>query len=186
MPFRLKNLRVDEISSVDRGAARGARVLITKSASATNERVSPMSATDLLKMDRAVGVSVAKNISKLMDEHGMTLDQAATLLHRYQKDGGYSVRTDDDDSPKRREDASHGESKEVEPDYKPSLYPASASNADAPVRDSALWEGEVRRLMAEHGLSRAGAIAELKARETKKFDVAMTKQLRIEKAARGW
>lgn len=150
-PHKLTKLVIDEVSSVPAGAARGARVLITKRLDQEKEK--PMSAVDVLKQDGRVAFDVARNIKKLMDA-GLPYDQAATQVFRFEKQGGY---------------------REVEPELAPTGYYAeSASDKDAPVRDSKAWEGEIPRLMAERSLTRQQAI-----------DVLGTRSHRAEKIAKG-
>ena len=108
MANRLRNLEIFEVSSVDKGAAHGARVVLTKR---HDERENQMSALD---QDRRVASDVSKNIKYLMDR-GLSRDEAATQVFRFEKAGGYSGAEDGEDisnSPKRRTSPSHGAAEE--------------------------------------------------------------------------
>ena len=96
MPNKLTKLEISEVSSVSRGAAKGARVVLMKSA---DERNPKMSAVDVLKQDARVAFDVQRNVKKLMDA-GLSYDAAITQVFRFEKQGGYYTESaSDKDEP---------------------------------------------------------------------------------------
>jgi hypothetical protein len=225
MANRLTNLRIDEVSSVDRGAGKGVRVLLTKrDASAEqdiwktaphlallrellraqragafdkflhhaktrktdNERTKPMNALDILKRDGAVAQDVSRNIDLLMKRANMSFDQAATVLHRYQAEGGYHDEAAlEKASPKRRASASNSTYDERETDRgTPMNYDAeTASTEDSPwaeytpeTNSREHFNTKVALCMAETGCDKQTAIDRV-------GQAAQAKEKRIRKQA---
>jgi hypothetical protein len=181
MANKLTKLEIDEVSSVPKGAAKTA-VLLRKS---HHTEDNPMSGD--------VGVvSIAKRSAQALDEG--TLDQAsyAKMQQRLAQEQfpGDTIGV----ALAKFFQTAHGAemlARGVKKNYADGQMrtalgdgydvlkaeqslPRSAADADAPVRGTPAWDGEIQRLMREGGYSRQGAENALRARELRKADESLT------------